>query len=200
MPEPQPSRVQQRLGDFAPKMVSLTDDVLFGDIWERAELSPRDRSLITVAALIATGSTEQLPGHLRQSTGKRPNTDRAQGGHHPPRVLCRLATSDVRFHRRQSKSSRTDSRSHALRQTQSHERIPVRVREAHDLLVATGAHAAHRRRLAPIIAQALAERREEASTKAVTTTSCRHDDGASGRGGATLGRLATADADLPSLS
>ena len=51
MPEPQPSRAQQLLGDFAPKMVSLTDDVLFGDIWERAELSPRDRSLITVATL-----------------------------------------------------------------------------------------------------------------------------------------------------
>jgi 4-carboxymuconolactone decarboxylase len=48
-------------------MVSLTDDVLFGDIWERAELSPRDRSLITVAALIATGSTEQLAGHLARA-------------------------------------------------------------------------------------------------------------------------------------
>jgi 4-carboxymuconolactone decarboxylase len=67
MQEPQPSRAQQLLGDFAPKMVSLTDDVLFGDIWERAELSPRDRSLITVAALIATGSTEQLPGHLARA-------------------------------------------------------------------------------------------------------------------------------------
>src|SRR6516164_4001661 len=67
MPEPQPSRARQLLWDFAPKMVSLTDDVLFGDIWERAELSPRDRSLITVAALVATGSTEQLPGHLARA-------------------------------------------------------------------------------------------------------------------------------------
>ena len=64
MPEPEQSRTRQLLGDFAPKMVSLTEDVLFGDIWERTELSPRDRSLITIAALIATGSTEQLPGHL----------------------------------------------------------------------------------------------------------------------------------------
>jgi 4-carboxymuconolactone decarboxylase len=47
--------------------VSLTTDVLFADIWERAELAPRDRSLITVAALIATGSTEQLPGHLARA-------------------------------------------------------------------------------------------------------------------------------------
>jgi 4-carboxymuconolactone decarboxylase len=48
-------------------MVSLTDDVLFGDIWERTELSKRDRSLITVAALIAGGNTEQLPGHLMRA-------------------------------------------------------------------------------------------------------------------------------------
>jgi 4-carboxymuconolactone decarboxylase len=54
-------------GDFAPKLVSLTTDVLFADIWERAELAPRDRSLLTVAALIATGSTEQLPGHLARA-------------------------------------------------------------------------------------------------------------------------------------
>ena len=67
MPEPQPSRARQPLGDFAPKMASLTDDVVFGDIWERAELSPRDRSLITVAALVATGSTEHLPGHLARA-------------------------------------------------------------------------------------------------------------------------------------
>ena len=45
-------------------MVSLTDDVLFGDVWERPELGKRDRSLITVAALIANGNVEQLPGHL----------------------------------------------------------------------------------------------------------------------------------------
>jgi len=67
MPEPEQSRTRQLLGDFAPKMVSLTEDVLFGDIWERAELSPRDRSLITLAALIATGSTEQLPSHLARA-------------------------------------------------------------------------------------------------------------------------------------
>ena len=62
-----PTRAQQLIGDFAPKLVSLTDDVLFGDIWARAELSPRDRSLITVAALITGGNTEQLPGHLQRA-------------------------------------------------------------------------------------------------------------------------------------
>jgi 4-carboxymuconolactone decarboxylase len=58
---------QQAIGDFAPKLVSLTDDVLFGDIWERVALSKRDRSLVTVAALITNGSTEQLRGHLARA-------------------------------------------------------------------------------------------------------------------------------------
>ena len=58
---------QKAIGDFAPKLVSLTDDVLFGDIWERTELSKRDRSLVTVAALITNGSTEQLRGHLARA-------------------------------------------------------------------------------------------------------------------------------------
>ena len=58
------SALQQSLGDFAPKLVELTDDVLFGDVWERAELSKRDRSLITCAALVATGKIEQLSFHF----------------------------------------------------------------------------------------------------------------------------------------
>lgn len=52
------------VGDFAPKIAELTDEVLFGDVWERPALSPRDRSLITIAALIMGGNTEQLRGHL----------------------------------------------------------------------------------------------------------------------------------------
>src|SRR5205809_6956618 len=57
----------EMIGDFLPKMVSLTDDVLFGDVWERAELSKRDRSLVTVAALITGGNSEQLPFHLQRA-------------------------------------------------------------------------------------------------------------------------------------
>jgi 4-carboxymuconolactone decarboxylase len=41
--------------------------VLLGDIWARPDLSPRDRSLVTVAALVAGGNTEQLPGHLQRA-------------------------------------------------------------------------------------------------------------------------------------
>jgi len=59
------SRPSQRaIGDFAPKLAELTDNVLYGDVWERPELSKRDRSLVTVAALIAMNRPEQLRSHL----------------------------------------------------------------------------------------------------------------------------------------
>jgi 4-carboxymuconolactone decarboxylase len=51
-------------GDFAPGLVHYTDAVLFDEVWEREELSKRDRSLITVAALTALGKAEQLRFHL----------------------------------------------------------------------------------------------------------------------------------------
>ena len=52
---------------ISPKLESLTEDVLFGDVWERPELSKRDRSLITVAVLQALYRTGQLPGHLNRA-------------------------------------------------------------------------------------------------------------------------------------
>ncbi|MCQ8186721.1 carboxymuconolactone decarboxylase family protein [Streptomyces rugosispiralis] len=60
----QPSGAARMFGDFAPQLVHFTDDVLFGEVWERPDLSPRDRSLITVASLVTSGSTEQLRYHL----------------------------------------------------------------------------------------------------------------------------------------
>ena len=66
MPDETPKH-RSPFADIAPALASYTDDVLFGDIWERADLSKRDRSLITVAALIAGGNTEQLPGHLNRA-------------------------------------------------------------------------------------------------------------------------------------
>ena len=51
-------------GDLAPKFAELTDRVLFEDVWERPELSKRDRSLITVAALVALNRPDQLRYHL----------------------------------------------------------------------------------------------------------------------------------------
>lgn len=60
----EPSGAQKMFGDFAPALVQVTDDVLFGQVWEREELSPRDRSLVTVASLVTSGSTGQLTYHL----------------------------------------------------------------------------------------------------------------------------------------
>lgn len=54
---------RRSIGDIAPKLAELTDDVLFDDVWNRPGLSPRDRSLITVAALVRGGDTEQLRFH-----------------------------------------------------------------------------------------------------------------------------------------
>ena len=48
----------------APRLLQLRNEVLFGDIWERTELSKRDRSLITIAALTALYRTEELRGHI----------------------------------------------------------------------------------------------------------------------------------------
>ena len=63
----QPSAARQAIADFAPKLAQLTDDVLFGDVWERPGLSKRDRSLITVSALVSLYRTEQLGFHLRRA-------------------------------------------------------------------------------------------------------------------------------------
>jgi len=55
---------RKSIGDIAPKLAELTDDVLFEDVWNRERLSARDRSLITCAVLIAGGDSEQLKFHL----------------------------------------------------------------------------------------------------------------------------------------
>lgn len=63
-PADQPTRAQQLMGDFAPKLAELTDDVLYADVWARPELSPRDRSLVTISALVAMNRPDQLRSHV----------------------------------------------------------------------------------------------------------------------------------------
>lgn len=58
---------QNMFGDIAPKLAELTDNVLFGDVWERPALSKRDRSLVTVSALIAMNRPDQLRSHLQRA-------------------------------------------------------------------------------------------------------------------------------------
>ena len=56
---------RNNLGEFAPKFAELNDDVLFGEVWAREDkLSARDRSMITIAALISGGNFEQLKFHI----------------------------------------------------------------------------------------------------------------------------------------
>jgi 4-carboxymuconolactone decarboxylase len=61
---------RERLGAFAPQFAAFNDDVLFGEVWSReSAMSAHDRSLITIAALISMGNTEQLGDHLRIGKG-----------------------------------------------------------------------------------------------------------------------------------
>jgi len=66
--QPATQTTAQRLfGDVNPKLAQLTDDVLFGDVWKRPGLSPRDRSLVTISALIAMNRPDQLRSHLQRA-------------------------------------------------------------------------------------------------------------------------------------
>ena len=75
----EPSKAQQLMGDIAPKLAELTDNVLFGDVWERKELSKRDRSLATVSALVAMNRPEQLRFHLQRAVENGVNYSRGLG-------------------------------------------------------------------------------------------------------------------------
>lgn len=59
--------VQQNFGDVAPGVVQYTTDLLFRDLWLRPALAPRDRSLVTVSALIAAGQVAQITYHLNRA-------------------------------------------------------------------------------------------------------------------------------------
>jgi len=61
------SRVEQQFGAAVPGIVQYTTDVLFRDLWLRPDLAPRDRSLVTVSALIASGQVAQIPYHLNRA-------------------------------------------------------------------------------------------------------------------------------------
>jgi 4-carboxymuconolactone decarboxylase len=66
MPD-EPTGARTAFGDVAPVLAEYTDKVLFGDVWRRANLSPRDRSLITVACLVALYRINELPFHLKRA-------------------------------------------------------------------------------------------------------------------------------------
>ena len=64
MPAQPTSPAREAVRGTVPKLAELSDQVIYGDVWERPGLSRRDRSLVTVAALVAMGREKQLDGHL----------------------------------------------------------------------------------------------------------------------------------------
>jgi 4-carboxymuconolactone decarboxylase len=79
------SRVGEQFGSVAPGVVQYTTDVLFRDLWLRPDLAPRDRSLVTVSALIASGQVAQIPYHLNRAM------DHGLTQAHAAEVLTQLA-------------------------------------------------------------------------------------------------------------
>lgn len=67
MSKPPAVSARDHVRSFAPKLIDLTEKVVYGDVWERPGLSKRDRSLITCAALVAMNRTEQLRGHVARA-------------------------------------------------------------------------------------------------------------------------------------
>ena len=65
-PTPTPA-ARDKVRSTVPKLIDLTEKVVYGDVWERPVLSKRDRSLITCAALVALNHSEQLKGHLERA-------------------------------------------------------------------------------------------------------------------------------------
>jgi 4-carboxymuconolactone decarboxylase len=63
----EPSPARRAFGSIAPALADYTDQVLFGDVWKRPGLSPRDRRLITVASLVALYRTNELPFHVKRA-------------------------------------------------------------------------------------------------------------------------------------
>jgi 4-carboxymuconolactone decarboxylase len=71
----EPTAKRNAYADIAPALGEYTDEVLFGDVWKRPGLSPRDRSLITVATLVALYRTNELPFHLKKALENRVTKD-----------------------------------------------------------------------------------------------------------------------------
>lgn len=58
---------RDKVRKIAPKLIEMTETVVYGDVWERPELAKRDRSIVTISVLMAMGRKDQLPGHLERA-------------------------------------------------------------------------------------------------------------------------------------
>lgn len=70
-----PSSSKHKVRPVVPKLVEVIDDVIYGDIWNRPGLTKRERSLITVSALVALGQTDQLRSHMEKALANGANPD-----------------------------------------------------------------------------------------------------------------------------
>jgi len=70
-----PVNARDAVRGVVPKMIEVTEQVIYGDVWERPGLSKRDRSLIVIASLISTYRPEQLRGHLARALDNGVTTD-----------------------------------------------------------------------------------------------------------------------------
>ena len=61
------SPARERIRGTVPKLAEISDTLIYGEVWERPQLSKRDRSLITVGALMAMGREAQLEGHIERA-------------------------------------------------------------------------------------------------------------------------------------
>ena len=95
---PQPtSPAREAVRAIVPKLAEISDKVIYADVWERPGLSRRDRSLITVATLVALGREKQLEGHLQRALGAGPRSVPHQElDHHRRRKLGRPAEAAAR--------------------------------------------------------------------------------------------------------
>ena len=62
-----PSSSKAKVQPVVPKLIEVVDKTIYGDIWERPELSKRDRSMVTIAALIGMRQTDQLKSHMEKA-------------------------------------------------------------------------------------------------------------------------------------
>ena len=79
MAQSQPSSARDQVRNIVPGLIDLSERVLFGEVWERPGLSKRDRSLITVATLIALYRTEELKGHMNRAIANGVTKEELQG-------------------------------------------------------------------------------------------------------------------------
>lgn len=84
-------RIGDQFGAHFPGVTQYTTDVLFRDLWLRPDLAPRDRSLVTISALVANGQVAQLTGHIPIGDEQWFDAAGDRRGHYASRLLCRLA-------------------------------------------------------------------------------------------------------------